>query len=175
MRIVLIAAQSLDGFIAKPAQPGTAFTSPEDKAHFRTAVADFDVGVCGGETYRVARDALRTQSTGRHLRVVMTRSPERYATEALPGRLEFTRAEPAALARELRTRGFRRCAVLGGSQIHSLFLAAGLVDEIWLTVEPLLFGGGTPLVAHPTDTRLDLLAMEKLGANTLLVKYRVAR
>jgi dihydrofolate reductase len=175
MRIVLIAAQSLDGFIAKPGQPGTAFTSPEDKAHFRTTMADFDVGVLGGETYRVSREAIRAQTAGRNLRVVMTRSPERYATEALPEVLEFTRTAPAALAHELRTRGFRRCALLGGAQVHSLFLAAGLVDEVWLTIEPLLFGGGTPLLAQPTDIRLELLAMEKLGANTLLVKYHVSR
>src|SRR5208283_5448507 len=168
MRIVLIAAQSLDGFIAQPAQPGTAFTSPEDKAHFRTAVADFDVGVFGAATYRVSHEAIRAQVAGRHLRVVLTRSPERYAAEAHPGMLEFTSAAPAALAHELRTRGFRRCALLGGSQIHSLFLAAGLVDEIWLTIEPLLFGGGTPLLAHPAEVRLELHALEKLGTSTLL-------
>jgi dihydrofolate reductase len=175
MRIVLIAAQSLDGFIAKHAQPGTAFASPEDKAHFRNVVADFDVGVLGGETYRVSCEAIRTQTPGQHLRVVMTRSPERYATEALPERLEFTRAAPAALVGELRARGFHRCALLGGSQIHSLFLAAGLVDEIWLTIEPLLFGAGTPLLANRTDTKLELHALDKLGPNSLLAKYNVVR
>ena len=175
MRIVLIAAQSLDGFIAKPAQPGTAFTSPEDQAYFRSAMADFEVGVLGAETYRVSRDAIRAQAARRSLRVVLTRSPERYAEDASPGALEFTALPPAALAHELRDRGFRRCALLGGAQAHSLFLAAGLVDEIWLTVEPLLFGGGTPLLAHPTDTRLELLALERLGASTLLAKYQVVR
>ena len=175
MRIVLIAAQSLDGFIAKPAEPGTAFTSPEDKAHFRTVLTDFDVGVFGGETYRVSREAIRAQMPARHLRVVMTRSPERFAIEAVPGMLEFTRAAPAMLAHDLRTRGFRQCALLGGSHVHSLFLAAGLVDEIWLTIEPLLFGGGTPLLAQPAQIRLELHALEKLGANTLLAKYQVVR
>jgi len=175
MRTVLIAAQSLDGFIAKHTGPGTAFTSPEDKVHFRAAVADFDVGVLGGETYRVSRGAVRARAAGAQLRVVMTRSPERYAAEAIPGLLEFTAAAPAALAGELRARGFRRCAVLGGGQIHSLFLAAGLVDEIWLTIEPLLFGGGTPLLAQPADVRLELRALEKLAADTLLAKYRVVR
>jgi riboflavin biosynthesis pyrimidine reductase len=57
-----------------------------------------------------------------------------------------------------------------------LFLAAGLVDEIWLTVEPLLFGGGTPLLAARVDVRLELLASEKLNAaGTLLLRYRVVR
>ena len=175
MRIVLIAAQSLDGFITRHACPGTAFTSPEDKVHFHSAVRGFDVGVLGGNTYRVSRDAIRAGSSGHNLRVVMTRSPDRSTPEAIPGILEFTALAPAELAHSLRDRGFRQCALLGGSQIHSLFLAAGLVDEIWLTVEPLLFGTGTPLLAHPADIRLELLTLEKLGAASLLVKYRVVR
>ena len=134
MRIVLIAAQSLDGFITKHAEPGTAFTSPEDKAYFRAVLAVFDAGIFGGETYRVSRDAIRAQLPGRQLRLVMTRSPERYAAEAIPGALEFTSAAPAALAADLRARGFQQCALLGGSHLHSLFFEAGLVDEVWLTV-----------------------------------------
>jgi riboflavin biosynthesis pyrimidine reductase len=175
MRIVLIAAQSLDGFIAKPGQPGTAFTSPEDKARFRAMVADFDVTVFGGSTYRVSREAIRAQTPGRPLRIVLTRAPDRYAAEAFPGRLEFTSAPPAAIVHDLGARGFSRCALLGGSQIHSLFLAAGLVEEIWLTIEPLLFGAGTPLLADPAGTRLELQSLEKLGTSTLLAKYNVLR
>ena len=175
MRIVLIAAQSLDGFISKHTEPGTAFTSPEDKAYFRKVVTGFDVGVFGAGTYRVSREAIRAQMSERLLRVVMTRSPARYASEAVPGKLEFTEATPPALADDLRTRGFQRCALLGGSQVHSLFLAAGLVDEIWLTVEPMLFGGGTPLLAHAADVRLELDDTEKFGHSTLLLKYRVIR
>ncbi len=175
MRIVLIAAQSLDGFITRHGEPGTAFTSPEDKAYFRAAVAGFDVGIIGGETYRVSRDFIRTSLPGRLLRVVLTRAPERYAAEALPGALEFTNAAPAELVAGLRTRGFKQCALLGGSHAHSLFLEAGLTDEIWLTVEPALFGGGTPLLARRIDVRLELLATEKLGAATLLLKYQVRR
>jgi dihydrofolate reductase len=175
MRIVLIAAQSLDGFITKHAQPGTGFTSPEDKAHYRTVAADFDVGVLGGATYRVARDAIQKRTPQQHLRVVMTRFPDRYAAEAVPGMLEFTSATPKTLAHELRARGCLQCALLGGSQLHSLFLEAGLVDEIWLTIEPLLFGAGTPLLANPADLKLNLFSMERLGASSLLAKYQVLR
>ena len=175
MRIVLIAAQSLDGFIAKHDEPGTSFTSPEDKAHFHRVLADFDVGVLGGGTYRVLREAILGHLPGRFLRVVMTRSPERHAAEAVAGMLEFTCAAPAALAEALRARGFRRCALLGGSHVHSLFLAAGLVDEVWLTIEPRLFGGGTPLLARAAEVRLELDAMERLAAGTLLARYRVLR
>jgi riboflavin biosynthesis pyrimidine reductase len=175
MRMVLIAAQSLDGFITRHGEPGTAFTSAEDKAYFRAVVAGFDVGIIGGETYRVSRDFIRASLPARLLRVVLTRSPARYADEARPGVLEFTNAEPADLAAGLRARGFQRCALLGGSHVHSLFFEAGLTDEIWLTVEPALFGGGTPLLARRADVRLNLLAVEKLGPATLLLKYQVRR
>jgi riboflavin biosynthesis pyrimidine reductase len=175
MDMVLIAAQSLDGFITKHSEPGTAFTSSEDKAHFRRVLADFDTCLFGGETYRVSRDFIRNRLPGPSLRVVMTRSPGRYSADAIAGKLEFTDAEPAALVAGLRARGCRRCAVLGGSHLHSLFLEAGLVDEVWLTVEPVLFGGGTPLLARPAEVGLELQVTEKLGANTLLLHYRVVR
>lgn len=175
MRVVLIAAQSLDGFITRHDEPGTAFTSPEDKAWFRRVLEGFDCCIFGAETYRVSREFIRSRHPGHQLRTVMTRTPERYAADAAPGSLEFTHAAPAAIVAGLRDRGFGRCALLGGSQIHSLFFEAGLVDEVWLTVEPRLFGRGTPLLARPTDARLELQAIEKLGDHTLLLKYRVVR
>jgi riboflavin biosynthesis pyrimidine reductase len=175
MRLVLIAAQSLDGFITRHDEPGTAFTSPEDKAYFHTVLAGFDAGIIGGETYRVSRDFIRASLPGRLLRVVLTRSPEKFAGDAVPGALEFTKAAPAAVAADLRGRGFKHCALLGGSHVHSLFFAAGLTDEVWLTIEPALFGAGTPLLARRAEVRLALQTVEKLGPHTLLVKYHVQR
>jgi dihydrofolate reductase len=108
--------------------------------------------------------------------VVLTRTPADYAAQAQPGSLEFTNDAPEKLLAGLRVRGFKRCVLLGGAQVHTLFFAAGLVDEIWLTVEPILFGGGTPLLVARVDVRLELLASEKLNAaGTLLLRYRVAR
>jgi dihydrofolate reductase len=175
MLIVLIAAQSLDGYITRHAEPGTAFTSPEDKAYFAGALAGFDAAVFGGVTYRVSRDAIRAGLPRPPLRLVMTRTPAAYAAEGLPGALEFTADPPATVVAALAARGFRRCALLGGSQVHSAFLAAGLVDEVWLTVEPVLFGGGTPLLAAAAEVRLALRSTERLGENTLLLKYDVRR
>jgi riboflavin biosynthesis pyrimidine reductase len=48
-----------------------------------------------------------------------------------------------------------------------------LVHELWLTIEPLLFGRGVPLLAEQTDTRLRLLANEALSSDTRLLKYEV--
>jgi riboflavin biosynthesis pyrimidine reductase len=113
--------------------------------------------------------------TSPRLRIVLTRSPKDFAADTIPGRLEFSSAAPKQLLADLSARGLRRCALLGGSQIHSLFLTEHLVDELWLTIEPVLFGGGTPLLAQATDTRLRFFSEQKLAADTLLLKYEVLR
>ncbi|HEV8073077.1 MAG TPA: dihydrofolate reductase family protein [Opitutaceae bacterium] len=176
MHVTLLTAQSLDGFITRHDTPGSGFASAEDQKHFHAALGGFDCSVIGSVTYRGARDLICTQPMAKRLRVVLTRTPADYAAQAQPGSLEFTNDAPEKLLAGLRVRGFKRCVLLGGAQVHTLFFAAGLVDEIWLTVEPILFGGGTPLLVARVDVRLELLASEKLNAaGTLLLRYRVAR
>jgi dihydrofolate reductase len=175
MQLILIAAQSLDGFITRHDQPGSDFTSPEDKAYFRAVLSGFDANVVGATTYRAERALfLAKRGNGRRF-VVLTRTPDAFAGDARANELEFSAETPGALCERLRSLGHRRVALLGGSQVHSLFLDAGLVDELWLTLEPRLFGSGTPLLSAKTDLRLKLLGHEHLGGDTLLVKYTVRR
>lgn len=48
--------------------------------------------------------------------------------------------DPAAVLADLARRGVRRLLVEGGSRVHTLFLTAGLVDELRLAVAPFLIG-----------------------------------
>jgi dihydrofolate reductase len=175
MRLTLIAAQSLDGFITRHDKPGSDFASEGDRVFFREALRGFDCCVMGGETYRVSRDTIRGTLMPDRLRLVLTHQPALFADDTIAGKLEFVDTPPAQLAGDLSKRGFQHCAILGGAQIHTAFFGAGLVDEVWLTVEPLLFGGGTPLLAGRTSIKLTLLSSEKLAASTLLLKYRVEK
>ena len=46
----------------------------------------------------------------------------------------------------------RRCIVLGGAAVHDWFLERDLIDRIELTIEPLRFGTGLPLLTdQPGD------------------------
>ncbi len=175
MEMVLIAAQSLDGFITRHDTPGAGFTSAEDKAWFPRVLQEFDASVLGGATYRAERSHFLTNRTPGRRRVVLTRQPEVFSADALAGVLEFTAEPPAALVRRLAAAGHRRCALLGGGEIHRLFLEAGLVDQLWITVEPRLFGSGTPLVGGRVDIALRWLSSESLGGSTQLLRYAVQR
>jgi len=175
MHVTLIAAQSVDGFITRHSEPGSRFTSPADKIHFSQALRQFDCRVMGAGTYRATRELARRATAGESIQFVVTRDPASFAAEAVPDRLEFTDLPPREILRELEKRGRQRCALIGGSQVHSLFLKAGCVDELWLTLEARLFGGGTSLLSEETDVSLKLLSHELLSPDTLLLKYQVIR
>ena len=174
MRVTLIAAQSLDGFITRHDEPGAGFASEADQRHFRRSLGLFDCSVMGATTYRAARDIIRAARTGSRRRIVVTRSPEQFTADAEPGMLEFTSEAPRALLRRLGGLGHRACALLGGAQIHRWYLEEQCVNDLWLTLEPRLFGSGTPLVGGLLDVALQLDSVERLeGSDSLLAKYSI--
>lgn len=174
MKVTLMAAISLDGFITKHDQPGSAFTSPEDKRFFHEAVLDFDCLIFGAGNYRQSSRWIAQHLRQDQLKVVLTRNPGDYEQEQKAGELEFTGERPRSLVQALAARGYRNACLLGGGQIYGLFLAEKTVDELWLTLEPLLFGQGTKLAEAKTDFRGELISCENLSPSTLLLKYRPA-
>jgi dihydrofolate reductase len=79
----------------------------------------------------------------------------------------------AALAQAREAAGGADVKIAGGAQIAQQFLAAGLVDEMQLSVVPLLLGGGERLLENVGgDLKLEQLrAIEAPGVTHL--KYRV--
>jgi 3,4-dihydroxy 2-butanone 4-phosphate synthase/GTP cyclohydrolase II len=51
---------------------------------------------------------------------------------------------PSAVLAELRSRGLGRVLVEGGGRLVSAFLAAGVLDQLWLTTAPTFIGDGVP-------------------------------
>ncbi|MEG3957403.1 dihydrofolate reductase family protein [Microcoleus sp. herbarium2] len=75
----------------------------------------------------------------------------------------------------------KRLAILGGGKLVASVLAAGLVDELWLTVCPLILGGAdapTPVEGKGflanLAPKLELLTVKQVGQEVFL-HYRVDR
>ncbi len=167
---------SLDGFITRGSEPGTAFTSPEDKDWFGKTMSEFPIKVLGRKTFEVSRDFIlgQSQEDGSGLRIVLTRDPSKYCEWHFPGRLEFTDRSIAEVVSSLKAGPMAdsKVAVLGGGAIYSAFLNSYLLDEFWITLEPQLFGSGAPIVTEPSLPKLTLKESIQLGPSTLLLKYR---
>ncbi|WP_255101448.1 dihydrofolate reductase family protein [Synechococcus sp. L2F] len=81
---------------------------------------------------------------------------------------------PACLA-ELRALGLERLVLLGGAELAGALLAAQLVDELHLTLCPLLLGGThswLPASALAAASAWELLEHRDLGGGELLLRYR---
>ncbi len=140
----MIAATSQDGFLTKVNDPDPRhWTSDEDKAHFSEILGQYDFKVEGRNTY---------ETYGRHvpepgkLMLVLAKNPGDYSDHAVPGRLEFVSMSPEDIVRTYSSK-YDKLLVLGGSYVFEEFLKAGLVDEIWLTIEPITNGSGVSLLA----------------------------
>ncbi|WP_237047982.1 pyrimidine reductase family protein [Lentzea guizhouensis] len=76
--------------------------------------------------------------------------------------------------RELEARGLRRINLEGGPKLFGTMVAAGLVDELNLTVSPVLAVGDAGRIAHgPAGAPADLELRSVLRADdVLLLRYR---
>jgi riboflavin biosynthesis pyrimidine reductase len=111
------------------------------------------------------------------IEVVVFSEAELAAGETRASITQVRESDPAAMLRELRER-FAVSSVLleGGPRINGMFIAAGLVDELFLTVAPLLTGGEDPfpIIAGPLPSAVNLsLISVLLDESHLFLRYRV--
>ena len=83
---------------------------------------------------------------------------------------------PGQAVESLKEKGFVEAFVAGGGILNSSFMKQGLVDEIYLDIEPFVFGDGVRLFSeNDFEENLELLAMKKLSKNVIQLHYRVIK
>ncbi len=166
MKVFVIAAVTADGFIGRGAGHLADWTSREDKRLFVRLTKEAGVIVMGSRTFDTIGRALPDRQT-----IVYTSRPEKYAGMGV----ETTAEKPDRLIKRLAGEGARGLAICGGASVYDLFIRAGVVDELYLTIEPLLFGTGVHLLASEIEQRLELLGVQNLNENSLLLHYKFSR
>jgi dihydrofolate reductase len=174
MKVILAVVASINGKTTKGDITNVRlWTSKEDQKYFATLIQKSNLIVMGRETYEAARPVINL--TPGKLRIVLTRSPERFKRLEVLGQLEFTNDSPTQLVKRMESDGYKTMLLVGGSIINSLFFQQNIIDEVWITIEPLIFGKGKGLVEETNlNVPLRLNTVKKLNKNgTLLLKYCV--
>lgn len=161
VKAFIIAAVTADGLIAKDPSHAAFWTSKEDKARFVELTKRAGVVVMGSTTFKTLPRPLKERTN-----IVYSRS--KTFEEA-----ETTQDDPVTLLQKLEARGFKEVAICGGSSIYTMFIKAGVVHTIYLTVEPLVFGKGIGLFNEDMNYHLELVSHEKTSTGTLLLEYQV--
>jgi dihydrofolate reductase len=180
MKIILIDVSSLDGKLTKWARDNIyEWSSAEDFEHFQKVKSQNNLLVMGSGTFEGVKDIEKAglkPEIGR-LRVVLTSRPKRFLKFAVPGQIEFSSEIPTALVSRLKKQGYKQMLLVSGGKVATSFFKENLVDELWLTIEPKIFGSGEPLVQEGNfDINLKLLSVNTLNKQgTLLLKYKVLK
>jgi dihydrofolate reductase len=165
--ISAIVAVTIDGKIARHAGHFTDWTSPEDKTFLRSLLDKSDAVVIGNNTYKTAAGPLSKRNC-----VVFTRAVR--DTERRSDNLVYYNADgltPIAAILE----PYRTVALLGGTQVYSYFLERNLIDDLYLTIEPVVFGSGLDIFKCENEVTTDFhfVAVKELNEKgTVLLHYQ---
>jgi dihydrofolate reductase len=142
--VVAFAIQTSDGFIALHRGHSTVEWRSGADARFLTERLD-DLGeagviVVGNTTYHEVIDRLSKRNC-----IVFTRSVS--TVKRVHETLLLCNPEGVSLASILED--YDKVALLGGTQVYTYFFDRDLIDELYLTIEPVDFGDGLTLLERP--------------------------
>jgi dihydrofolate reductase len=170
-------ATSLDGFISRKDgsidwlnEAGVRNPEGEDYgyAHF---MVDIDALVMGRSTFEQVLTFGEWPYGSKP--VVVLSSTLKNLPAHLPPTVSLSAEEPLRLVQRLSSAGFHHLYIDGGQTIQG-FLAAGLINEITITVIPVLLGSGRPLFGMlASDVQLDLICSRAYKSGFVQNHYRV--
>ena len=165
-------ANSLDNYIAGPGEAIDWLRWSDDSAAI--AAASFkgvDAMLMGRKTFEFAQRMGGGPATPGVTTYVFSRTLERLPEGA---DAELVREDAAEFVRRLKAAPGGDILVMGGGALGSALIEAGLVDEIGLSVHPVLIGGGTPLfLPFSRRIELELIETRAIARECVLLRYRV--
>lgn len=162
MQISIVATVSADGFIARDHNELADWSSKADKKLFVELTKRSGIMIMGSSTYKTIGRALPGRRTIVYTHGVIDQEG-----------IETTTESPTELLKRLEQEGYAEVSICGGATIYDMFLRAGLVTDVYLTVSPLLFGTGISLLASTLDVQLALKDSCLLDENSMLLHYEV--
>lgn len=167
MNIIIYLAASVNGMISNQRNEPD-WLSAEYGQGFMSISQQTKAVIMGRTTYNIlAPDYLPLKDDG--TLVVLTHDKEQPAPQP---NIVFTDDYAHRIVDLLESRGHTEAVIIGGASTAAEFLKAGLVNELRLVIEPVVFGGGLPLLKDVNlDFQLQLSSVKHLNPNTVELRY----
>jgi dihydrofolate reductase len=174
MKLSVFCGVSVDGFLARPNHALDFLDAGGQEPHgFEEFYASVDVVVIGRKTFEIVL-TFDKWFYGKKPVVVLSSRPLDFSS-IKGGVVEQMSGEPAKVATQLKSRGFKHVYIDGGITIQQ-FLAAGLIDRLVITRVPVLIGEGIPLFGPvPQDISLRHVATRAFRGGLVQSEYEVVK
>jgi dihydrofolate reductase len=169
-KVVYGGAMSLDGFIAGPNGEHDWIVMDPD-IDFAALMGRFDTFLIGRKTFEKMRGMAEAAPPTPGIRQFV------FSRTLRPGDCPnaILSDDAARVVRELRTQPGKDIALFGGGDLFRSLLAAGLVDEVSVSLIPVLLGGGIPFLPPPADRARLKLKTHRIydKSGTIILDYDV--
>ncbi len=172
-KLVYYVATSLDGFIARKDGSFDGFVWDDDLVtDYLKSLEAFDTVLMGRKTYEVGLREGKTSPYPQMQQYVISRT---YSASPDPA-VKLVSDGVAGLVRQLKQQNGRDIYLCGGGELAGLLFAEGLIDEVRVKINPVLFGDGIPVVPADCDAiELKPDDTKAFDSGIILSNYRVQR
>lgn len=171
MKAILYMAITVNGIIAKD-DDSSAFITDTEVEGYVNVVKKASALVVGRRTYEI----LSTQPEFEEFRkagvkIVAVSHANTLTLKDPSHAIAHSPQEAVDLLKE-----YEEVVVAGGAKLNASFMVEGLIDEMYLDVEPTVLGKGIPLFnGNDFEKNLTLLGQKMLSENEIQLHYRVEK
>jgi len=167
MKVILYMAISIDGFVAKK-NGDSNWVSEVDSINFQQNIKEVGCIIVGRRTFDQYQGDLYPAKEATN--IVLTSD---VSLKSETDNVVYVRS-PNDAVRVAKEKGHNKALLIGGGTTNGLFLRAGLIDEIFLSVHPLILGDGIKLFEKSEkDINLKLIGQKELGGDLIQLHYQV--
>jgi len=131
MKITIVAAISEDGFLTKGTNPNPGdWTSAEDKGFYKSLLEKHNLYLMGSKTFSFAKNTLPSHAQ----KIVMSHNVSEQPN--IPGVYYSDKSFEDVIAKF--SDNYSQSLVIGGASIYHQMLEQNLVDEAYITIEPVI-------------------------------------
>ena len=165
-------AITLDGFIAHTNHTVNGFVEEGEHVtdYFVSLKNDYDIVLMGRRTYEFGFQFGVTNPYPWLRQYVISRS----MAQSPDANVELVSQNIFEFVKELKEEEGKAIYLCGGADLAGKFLEEGLIDEIVVKLNPVVFGTGIPLFSETTkQTALELNSSKVYHNGVMLLNYRV--
>lgn len=168
VKVILYPAVTLDGYIADLNGECYSWISEEDEAFYDAAIKKAGCSLVGRKTYEQYIDDFPPKNGSTTF--VYTTAENKQDSD----KIKFVHGSPAEVLQQIASHGFEEVIVSGGGEVNGALAAAGVVDEIIVSIYGVILGEGVPLFgSHKPQLRLELISSSQQVPGIVKNHYKV--